>query len=213
MTQNYEIVVVGVSTGGLEALSTIVPALPADFPLPVIVVQHRRPDSDGFLAVHLDGLSALPVEEASDKEPIWGGIVYVAPANYHLMIEEDSTLSLSVDERVHHCRPSIDVLFDSAADVYGDRVIGVVLTGANSDGSQGLRHIKQRGGLAVVQDPATAQSECMPRAAIQATAMQGGGADRVLPIDQIGPFLVRCCPAPSVTAGASWKLQAAAKGD
>ncbi len=189
MTQNYKVVVIGVSAGGLEALSTVIPSLPGDFPLPVIVVQHRRPDSDEFLAVHLNGRSRLRVKEADDKEAIRPGTVYLAPADYHLLIEQDGTFALSLDERIHHCRPSIDVLFDSAADVYRDKVIGVVLTGANPDGSQGLKHIKQCGGLAIVQDPDCAEAECMPREAIKATRV-----DRVLALEQIAPFLARCCP-------------------
>ncbi len=190
MRQNYKAVVVGASAGGLDALSKLIPGLPERFPLPVVVVQHRRPDADDFLAAHLDGQSPLPVKEADDKELIRAGTVYLAPADYHLLIERDGTFALSLDDRVNHCRPSIDVLFDSAADVYRDKVIGVVLTGANSDGSRGLKHIKQRGGLAVVQDPASAEAACMPREATKATAV-----DRVLSVDRIAPFLVQCCPA------------------
>ncbi len=190
MRQNYKVVVIGASAGGLDALSRVIPGLPGDFPLPVVVVQHRRHDTDGFLAAHLDGQSRLSVKEADDKELIRAGSVYLAPANYHLLIEADGAFALSVDEPVNCCRPSIDVLFDSAADVYRDKVIGVVLTGANSDGSRGLKHIKQRGGLAVVQDPASAEATCMPCEAIKATAV-----DRVLPVDRIAPFLVQCCPA------------------
>lgn len=189
MTQNYKAVVVGVSAGGMEALSAVIPSLPGDFPLPVVVVQHRRPNSDDFLSVHLDEQSPLPVKEADDKEPIRPGIVYLAPADYHLLIERDGTFALSLDERVNHCRPSIDVLFDSAADVYEDKVIGVVLTGANPDGSQGLKHIKQCGGLAVVQDPVDAESDCMPHEAIKATRV-----DRILALEEIAGFLVQCCP-------------------
>jgi two-component system chemotaxis response regulator CheB len=146
MTQQYKAVVVGVSAGGLEALSTIIPGLPEDFPVPVVVVQHRRSDSDGFLAVHLDEQSRLNVKEADDKEPIRPGTVYLAPAGYHLLVEGDGTFALSLDDRVNHCRPSIDVLFDSAMDAYEDRVIGVVLTGSNQDGCEGLKRIKQSGG-------------------------------------------------------------------
>ncbi len=189
MMQNYKVVVVGVSAGGLEALSALIPSLPGDFPLPVVVVQHRRPNSDDFLAVRLDEQSPLPVKDADDKEPLRPATVYLAPADHHLLIEEDGTLALSLDERVSHSRPSIDVLFDSAADVYEEKVIGVVMTGANSDGSQGLKHIKQCGGLAVVQDPACAEADCMPREAIKVTRV-----DRVLALEKIAPFLVQCCP-------------------
>lgn len=188
MTQNYKAVVVGTSAGGLEALSVVTASLPGDFSLPVAVVQHRRSDSDDFLAVHLDERSRLRVKEADDKEPIRPGTIYLAPAGYHLLIERDGTFSLSLDERVNYCRPSIDVLFDSAADVFEDKVIGVFLTGSNSDGSQGLKHIKQCGGLAVVQDPACAEADCMPREAIEATQV-----DQVLALEKIAPFLVQCC--------------------
>ncbi len=188
MTHNYRAVVVGVSAGGLDALSRIVPGLPEGFPLPVIVAPHRHPDSDDFLAVHLDQISPLRVKEADDKEPIRPGTVYLAPAGYHLLVERDATLSLSVDERIHYCRPSIDVLFESAADVYEETLIGVVLTGANSDGSAGLKHVRQRGGLAVVQDPVTAQVAHMPLEAIAATTV-----DRILSAEGIAPFLVQCC--------------------
>jgi two-component system chemotaxis response regulator CheB len=188
MMQNYKLVVVGVSAGGLEALSAVIPSLPGDFPLPVVVVQHRRADSNDYLAASLDERSPLPVKEADDKEPLRPGTVYLAPADHHILIEEGGTLALSLDERVSHSRPSIDVLFDSAADVYEKQVIGVVMTGANSDGSQGLKHIKQCGGLAVVQDPDTAETDCMPREAIKATRV-----DQVLALDEIAPFLMKCC--------------------
>jgi two-component system chemotaxis response regulator CheB len=190
MTKEYKVVVVGVSAGGLDALSTVIPSLPGDFPLPVAVVQHRRASSDGFLADHLDEQAPLRVKEANDKEPIRPGIVYLAPADYHLLIERDGTFALSLDERVNHSRPSIDVLFDSAVDIYEDKVIGVVLTGSNADGSQGLRHITQRGGLAVVQNPSCAKADRMPHEAIKTTR----GA-RVLGLEEIAPFLVECCPA------------------
>ena len=176
----------GVSAGGFDALSTVVPALPADFPAPLVVVQHRRPNTDDFLAVHLDRQSPLTVKEANDKEPLRRGVVYLAPGGYHLLIERGGTLALSQDRRVNHCRPSIDVLFDSAADVFGRQIVGVVLTGSNADGSRGLRRIK-RGGIRVLDHGQTAASDCMPRAAIAATDV-----DRVLPVRQIAPFLVEC---------------------
>ena len=193
MTQLPGAVVVGVSVGGLEALSVLIPALPGDFPLPVVVVQHRRPDSDDFLARHLDEQSRLAVKEADDKEPLRPGTVYLAPAGYHLLIEEDGTFALSVDRRVNHCRPAIDVLFDSAADAYGDKVIGVILTGSNADGSRGLKHIKQCGGLAVVQYPDSAEADCMPRKAVEATTV-----DRLLALEEIAPFLVQCTGQPAL---------------
>ena len=180
----YEAVVIGVSYGGLAALSRIFAALPADYPLPVLVVQHLHPRQGEEFFRHLNELCLLTVKAADDKEAIVAGHIYFAPPNYHLLVEKDRTLSLSVDERVNYSRPSIDVLFESAAAVFGSRLVGVVLTGANDDGSAGLRVIKERGGLAVVQDPATAAAEYMPGAAMAAVAV-----DHVLPLAEIGLFL------------------------
>lgn len=187
-TRDYGVVVIGVSAGGMNALSILIPSLPQDFPLPVVVVQHLHVDSVGFLDEFLEDASSLRVKEADDKEPLRPGTVYVAPADYHLLIEEIGMLSLSVDDPLNYSRPSIDVLFDSAAGVFGNEAIGIILTGANADGSQGLKRIKAGGGLAIVQDPATAEAEAMPRAAIQATSV-----DHVLGLNEIGPFLVSYC--------------------
>jgi len=182
--KKYEVVVVGVSAGGLGAISLIIPSLPAEFSLPVIIVQHLHESSDDFLAGYIDAKSNLRVKEAMDKEPILPGNVYIAPANYHLLIEDDRAFCLSTEDRVNWSRPSIDLLFESAADVYGDKVIGLILTGANDDGCTGLKKIKEFGGLSIVQDPETAQSDCMPRAAIKAVK-----PDYVLKLEQIAPFL------------------------
>lgn len=182
----YRAVVIGVSAGGMDALLTILPNLPADFPVPVIIVQHVGPQANNYLAQHLNASCRLTVKEADEKESIAAGVVYLAPANYHLLIEEDKTLSLSVSERVNYARPSIDVLFETAADAYGPDLIGIVLTGANDDGSRGLRKIKEQDGLTVVQDPATALVSVMPKSAIAATAV-----DHILPLEEIGPFLCK----------------------
>lgn len=192
----YEAVVIGVSAGGMDALRTVLPHLPEKFPVPVVVVQHQGPGTDGYLAEYLDQRCAVRVKEAEEKEKLEPGQVYLAPADYHLLLEDDRTFSLTLESRVRFARPSIDVLFESAADVYGSRLIGIVLTGANDDGSRGLAAIKQRGGLAVVQDPATAEVDTMPKAAIRAAAV-----DFVLPLKAIGPFLAnlykeQLCPAP-----------------
>jgi len=184
MSKHYEAIVLGVSAGGFHALSAIVPEFPESYSLPVIVVQHMGEANDEFLARYLNSHSAVLVKEAGDKEAIQSGTVYLAPSGYHLLIEEDRSFSLSVDPRVNYARPSIDVLFNSAADVYQGSLIGVILTGANSDGSQGLRNIKERGGLAIAQDPASAEVEFMPREAISAAQV-----DHVLKLDEIGPFL------------------------
>ena len=181
----FEAVVIGVSAGGLAALHVILPLLPEDFGLPVIIVQHLHIASGGYLVQDLNGRCRLTVKQADEKEAIKPGMVYLAPPNYHLLVEEDRTFSLTVDRRVNYARPSIDVLFETAVLAYREKLIGVILTGANNDGSQGLKRIKEAGGLAVVQDPLDAEVDSMPRAALVAIAV-----DYILPLDQIGPFLV-----------------------
>jgi two-component system chemotaxis response regulator CheB len=176
----YEAIVIGVSAGGMNALGTILSGLPVDFALPIIIVQHMDPESRDYLPEHLDQKSNISVKEAEEKEKITKGVAYIAPPNYHLLVEEDQTFSLSVDEWVNYSRPSIDVMFESAAEVYGRKLVGVVLTGANADGSAGLKKIKGAGGLAIVQDPATAHVDIMPKAAIAASKV-----DHVLPLEEI----------------------------
>jgi two-component system chemotaxis response regulator CheB len=184
----YELVVMGASWGGLDALGRVLAALPPDFPVPVVVVQHRGAQSrGGTLEAMLAIDGGLPVREIDDKDAILPGAAYVAPADYHLIVERGS-FALSVDERVQHARPSIDVTLETAADSYGSRMIGVVLTGANEDGAAGLRTVMERGGITVVQDPASAAKPTMPQAAIDA-----GGAQRVLPLEEIAPFLIVAC--------------------
>ncbi|HEY0971207.1 MAG TPA: chemotaxis protein CheB [Gemmatimonadales bacterium] len=159
------IAVLGTSWGGLDALTRILGAMPADFALPIVVVQHRGRDAAGLLGELLQDSTSLAVREVEDKEPIMAGTVHLAPPDYHLLVEQGH-FSLSVDPPVRFSRPSIDVTFGSASDAYGAGVIGVVLTGANDDGARGLRCIVDRGGLALVQDPGTAESAAMPRAAL-----------------------------------------------
>ena len=159
-------VVIGVSAGGLKALTAILPALPADYPLPIMVVIHLPPDRGSVVAELFDAKCALTVREAEDKEDILPGHVYFAPPDYHLLIEADHRLSLSSEEPVLFSRPSIDVLFESAADVYGDGLIGVILTGANSDGAAGLKAVMAAGGKPVVQRPDLAYASAMPEAAL-----------------------------------------------
>ena len=179
-----EIVVMGMSAGGFRALERILRALPADFSLPIVVVQHRSRESDAFASI-MRSLVGLPVHEAEDKEPLVVPGVYLAPPNYHLLLEVGH-LALSTDEAVGYSRPSIDVLFESAADAYGASVLAVLLTGANSDGTAGLRRIRAAGGYAMVQDPRTAESPEMPNAAVAA-----GMADLVAPLDTISSELAR----------------------
>jgi len=183
-SRNYELIVIGCSMGGMHALQTIFESLPSDFPLPIAVVQHRYRTSNEALPSFLRQHSKLDVVDSIDKEWIRSGTVYLAPANYHLLVEKGE-LSLSVDDAVAYSRPSIDVLFESAADSYGSAAIGVILTGANADGAKGCLAIRRHGGLVVAQDPKTAESPAMPQAAID-----GGGVDRILPLNRIGPFLV-----------------------
>lgn len=160
-------VVIGASAGAIQALTTILPALPADFPLPILVVVHVPADRENILAPLFEKKCRMKVGEAEDKEPAAPGTIFFAPSDYHLLVESDGTLSLSSDEPVMHSRPSIDVLFESAADAFGPAVVGVVLTGANSDGAAGLKAIVDAGGAAVVEDPAGAFADAMPMAALR----------------------------------------------
>ena len=164
---SFKAVVVGVSTGGVSALKMVLGALPADFPIPILVVTHITPDSDDGLAVLLNTLCAIRVKEADEQETLAPGTVYLAPANYHLLVEQGGTLALSIDPPVNFARPAVDVLFESAADVYGPALIGVIMTGAGFDGSNGLLKIKTSGGVTIVQDPADAEMDSMPKSALK----------------------------------------------
>lgn len=161
----YRVVVVGASAGGLHALRTLVAGLPADFELPVVIVQHRAKESE-LLCELLQECARLPVQEVTDKMDMGRG-VFVGPPDYHLLVD-DGYFSLTTDEPVRYSRPSIDVMFESAVDTYGMDVVGVVLTGANADGARGLRRVADAGGHAVVQDPDTAEVRVMPRSALKA---------------------------------------------
>ena len=184
MTTPVELVAVGASWGGLHAIETVLGSLPPDFGAAVVIAQHRQNDGrDGVLEHLLDARCALDVCEAEDKQKLKPGFVVVAPADYHLQVER-GVVSLSVDEPLHFSRPSIDILLSSAADAYGDRVTGVVLTGANADGAVGLAKIAARGGVTIVQNPETAERREMPDAALWATPEA-----RVLELTQIGPAL------------------------
>ena len=181
---DFSIAVVGASWGGLAALSELIRNLPEDFPIPVAVVQHRSKHADDLLASLLQDITPLRVVDVEDKEPIVPGNVYIAPANYHMLVEQGH-FSLTTDPLVRFSRPSIDVTFVSAADTYPGTTVGVILTGANDDGSRGLRHIVNRGGKAIVQDPATAESRPMPAAALSAVPEA-----QVLPLVKIAGHLV-----------------------
>jgi two-component system, chemotaxis family, protein-glutamate methylesterase/glutaminase len=180
----YDLVVVGTSWGGLAALRTLVGALPASFRMAVTLVQHRHKDSDHVLRALLQERSPLVVCEVEDKMPLEEGHIYVAPPDYHTLIEPGH-FALSTEAPVRFSRPSIDVTFTSAADAYGHRVVGVVLTGANADGANGLRRISDLGGLALIQDPDTAESRMMPAAAQEAVPRA-----RVMTLPHIAEYLV-----------------------
>ena len=188
--REFRLIAIGCSLGGMNALVKVIGELPASFPVPIAVVQHRYRTSTESLPAYFRRHAHLAVVDADDKQWIKPGSVYLAPANYHLLVEEGE-FSLSVDAAVSFSRPSIDVLFESAADAYREALIGIVLTGANADGARGAARIKERGGFVIVQDPATAEAREMPHAAIASTAV-----DRILPLDRIGPFLVELCCAP-----------------
>ena len=177
------IVVVGASWGGLQALTTLVGGFAATFPMPIVVVQHRSRDSTSALAELLQDCSKLPVCEVEDKAPIVDGHVHIAPPDYHLLVDR-GTFSLSIEAPLRYSRPSIDITFESVAYEYNELAVGVVLTGANQDGSAGLRTIVDRKGTAIVQDPETAESPTMPRAALQAVPTA-----KVLPIERIAGHL------------------------
>lgn len=161
-------VVIGASAGAIDALLAILPSLPKNYPLPIVVVVHLREDRESALVELFRRRCAMNVIEAEDKMPIEAGVVYFAPPDYHLLIEANQWLSLSVDEPVNYSRPSIDVMFQSAADAYRERLVGVVLTGANRDGAQGLRSILDAGAVALVEDPRFAYAPVMPQAASDA---------------------------------------------
>ena len=177
-------IVVGASAGGVDALSQLLPALTAGTPLSLFIVVHLPRNRPSLLVEIFKSKCALPVREAEDKEPVAPGTVYFAPPDYHLLLERGPSLALSTDELVHFSRPSIDVLFDSAADVYGQQLLGIILTGANEDGAAGLEAVHAAGGITVVQQPESAQSAAMVMAALKRVA-----ADHVLTLDDIASLL------------------------
>jgi two-component system chemotaxis response regulator CheB len=181
---DYKIIVIGTSAGGMDALKTILPLLPPAFPVPIVIVQHVSSLSNGFMIQYLNSISSIRVKEAEEKELLSPGTVYFAPPNYHLLIEDSHSLSLSVEKKVNYARPSIDVLFESAVYAYGKSIIGVILTGANNDGAKGIANIKKAGGYTIVQRPETAYADSMPRAAIAEAA-----PDLIIPLEEIGLVL------------------------
>jgi two-component system, chemotaxis family, protein-glutamate methylesterase/glutaminase len=185
---DYDMIVVGASWGGLMALEKVLGALPRDFPIPIAIAQHRAVDSgSGALSELLAHHSGHDVYEPGDKDPIERGRVYVAPPDYHLLVEAYG-FALSTEDAVHFSRPSIDVLFESVANSYGEDALGIILTGASDDGASGLARIRRRGGVTVVQEPASAERRTMPDA-----ALAGGQAHRIVTLEEIAPFIVKVC--------------------
>ena len=185
-TKKIEAIVIGVSAGGLEALSMILSALPMHFPLPIAIVQHRAKDDNSLLEDVLETKCRIKIKQADEKETIRGGIVYFAPANYHLLVEKDHSFSLSGGIFENYSRPSIDVLFETAADTYKDKLLGIILTGASNDGAKGILTIQKQGGLTIAQDPNEAKYPFMPKAAIDL-----GGVTHILNLKEIIEFLLK----------------------
>lgn len=183
----HSLVVVGASLGGLNSVRALLGALPPTFPLPIVIVQHRETGSDNRLEGILSAGCSLPVQEFQDKQSLLPGFVYVAPPDYHALVEDDH-LALSLEEPLQYSRPSIDVLFESAAESYRKYTIGIILTGSNSDGARGAQLIEAFGGMVIVEDPQTAEGKAMPEAALRTTKHA-----KVLAAELIGSFLVDVC--------------------
>jgi len=180
----YRAVVIGVSAGGIAALGQILPVFDSTSKAAIIIVQHVAPNSPNYLVEYFARQCRMTVCEAADKQAVAPGIIYFAPPNYHLLVEQQKSFALSVDAKVNYSRPAIDVLFETAADAYLDRLVGVILTGANDDGAAGLAAVKKKGGLTIVQSPETAEIDTMPKAAIARTEV-----DQILPLEEIGKYL------------------------
>jgi two-component system chemotaxis response regulator CheB len=184
--KNYKAIVIGTSAGGLFALSSILEKLSADYPVPVLIVQHRSKDQRDLLEELLQGKCKIKIKQADEKEKIQPGQVYIAPPDYHLLVERDETLSLSSDLQVRFSRPSIDVLFESAAIAFEEKLIAVILTGASNDGASGIKKVKKLGGLTIAQDPNEAAFPIMPKASVDT-----GKIDHILRLSEIPGFLLK----------------------
>jgi two-component system, chemotaxis family, protein-glutamate methylesterase/glutaminase len=187
--KNYEAIVIGTSAGGLRALIILLEDIPADYPIPIIVVQHRSKDSRDLLEEVLQSKCAIKIKQADEKERITNGMVFIAPPDYHLLIEMDKTFSLSSDVPVRYSRPSINVLFESAALVFRDRLAGIILTGANDDGASGMIAIGKCGGLTIAQDPNEAQFPFMTQASIDTKTIR-----HIWSLSMIRNFLLKLSP-------------------
>ena len=181
-------IVIGASAGGLYVIMRMLKPLPADYPIPIIMVQHRSKDERQLLEEVLQQHCSIHIKQADEKEKISAGMVYIAPPDYHLLIEQDRTFSLNFDAPVNYSRPSIDVLFETASEVYKEKLTGILLTGANKDGADGIKKISMRGGITIAQQPETADYPEMPRSAINT-----GFVKYILSPDDIGAFLLDLC--------------------
>ncbi|MBV8803681.1 MAG: chemotaxis protein CheB [Sinobacteraceae bacterium] len=186
LRSQIDAVVMGASAGGVEALAVLLPALPASFRPALLIVQHLPRERPSLLVDIFQRRCAVPVREAEDKEPVEPGTVYFAPPDYHMLVEKSRQIALSTDEPLNYSRPSIDVLFESAAEAYGERLLGIILTGGNDDGAEGLNAVYRAGGLTVVQQPDTAAVPLMV-----VSALRRGPADFVLPLNEIAALLRR----------------------
>lgn len=184
MISELKAIVIGVSAGGFKALHRILPMFSANFPLPIIVVQHRKADLDSYFIKSLTDKCQMVVKEPLDKTAIEPGHIYIAPGGYHLLVEKELYFSLSVDPPVCYCRPSIDVLFESAAEAFGAGLVGIILTGANIDGTRGIKMIKLSGGITIAENPETAEVDYMPSSAIKTNSV-----DHILNLDEIPCFV------------------------
>ncbi len=183
-TPDITAIAIGVSAGGMQAMAYLLSSLPKRFPVPIIIVQHRTASDDNFFVEYLNRLCPFWVKEAEDKEQLKDNIAYIAPPNYHLLVEKDRTVSLCYDNPINFARPSIDVLFETAAEAFKEKLLGIILTGANMDGSKGIEIIKQFGGTTIAQDPSDAEVPVMPK-----TAIETGKIDHILTLRGVSAFL------------------------
>jgi two-component system chemotaxis response regulator CheB len=184
LKQSIKLIIIGGSAGSLDVILKLIPALQPILPFAIILVTHRKPTSDDILVELLNTKTSWTVKEAEEKEPILPNIIYVAPADYHLLLEKNKTFSLDVSEKVNYSRPSIDITFESAAEAYTSSLLTILLSGANADGVEGMQHVKRRGGYCVVQDPATADVAYMPQQAIDNVEV-----DKILPAVELATFI------------------------
>jgi two-component system chemotaxis response regulator CheB len=184
MSPSIQLIVIGGSAGSLEVILKLIPALHAYLPVAIIIVTHRKANNDELLVDLLSARTTWPVKEAEEKEPIEANTIYIAPADYHLLLEKDRSFSLDVSEKVNYSRPSIDTTFESAAEVYGSSLLGILLSGANADGVEGMKRIKSLGGSCLVQDPDTADVDYMPRQAVQQVKV-----DKILPAAAMADYI------------------------